>query len=316
MILMKIHADFCIGFLPQWIRKGYNLDRFWAYLPLILICGIFFIMLTVLNVFRRRIRLRALRPSFKQDLLRIPGGSRLVRLDNLNEQINLYLVYVITLPFIIYSALISYSYFLAQQPSPAVIWISSIISSALIAYMAFNLVNLLSRRKRTRLAYEGELAVGQELNQLMPHGYRVYHDFPADTFNIDHIIVGSKGVFAVETRTHSKGAIPNGDQEATVTYDGRMLTFADATDFETIEQAEQQADWLSRWLGAATGEPIAVRAIVTLPGWVVKRTSADGIPVVNPGQFTSLFEHIKPRPLSEIMLNRIKDKLEHKCRNF
>jgi len=272
-------------------------------------------MLAVLNVIRSRIRLRALRPSFKQDLLRIPGGSLLVRLDNLNEQINLYLVYVITLPLIIYSALISYSYFQAEQPSLTVIWISSIISVALIAYLAFNLVKLLSCRKDIRLTYEGELAVGQELNQLMLHGYRVYHDFPADTFNIDHIIVGSKGVFAVETRTRSKGAIRDRSQEATVTYDGRMLTFADATDFETIEQAEQQADWLSQWLGAATGEPIAVRAIVTLPGWVVKRTSADGIPVVNPGQFASLFEHIKPRPLSETMLNRIKDQLEQKCRN-
>jgi len=291
------------------------LNKFWAYLPLILTCGILFIMLAVLNVIRSRIRLRTLRPSFKQDLLRIPGGSLLVRLDNLNEQINLYLVYVITLPLIIYSALISYSYFQAEQPSLTVIWISSIISVALIAYMAFNLVKLLSCRKDIRLTYEGELAVGQELNQLMLHGYRVYHDFPADTFNIDHIIVGSKGVFAVETRTRSKGAIRDRSQEATVTYDGRMLTFADATDFETIEQAEQQAGWLSQWLGAATGEPIAVRAIVTLPGWVVKRTSADGIPVVNPGQFASLFEHIKPRPLSETMLNRIKDQLEQKCRN-
>jgi hypothetical protein len=291
------------------------LDGFRAYLPLILICGILFILFGVLNVIRRRIRLRSLRPSFKQDLLRIPGGSLLMRLDNLNQQINLYLVYVVILPLIIYSALISYSYFQAEPPSGAVIWISSIISIALIAYMAYNLVKFLSRRKGIRLAYEGELAVGQELNQLMLHGYRVYHDFPADTFNIDHIIVGPKGVFAVETHTRSKGAISRGSQEATVTYDGRMLTFADTTDHETIEQAENQADWLSQWLGAATEEPIAVRAIVTLPGWVVKRTSADGIPVINPGQFASLFEHIKPRPLSAMMLDSIKDQLEQKCRH-
>ena len=292
------------------------MDKFLVYLPVILICGILFIMLTVLNVFRRQIRLKSLRPSFKKDMLRIPGGSLLRRLDNLNEQINLYQVYVIVLPLIIYSALISYSYFQAAQPSLTVIWISSTICIALIAYLVFNLAKLLSQRKRTRLGYEGELAVGQELNQLMLHGYLVYHDFPADTFNIDHIIVGSKGVFAVETRTRSKGTARKGSQEATVAYDGRMLTFADTTDFETIEQAEQQADWLSNWLTTGTGEPIAVRAIVTLPGWVVKRTSADGIPVVNPGQFTSLFEHIKPRPLSETMLNCIKDQLEHKYRNY
>ena len=138
------------------------MDGFRAYLPLILICGILLILFGVLNVIRRRIRLRSLRPSFKQDLLRIPGGSLLMRLDNLNQQINLYLVYVVILPLIIYSALISYSYFQAEQPSLAVIWISSIISIALIAYMAYNLFKFLSRRKGIRLAYEGELAVGQE----------------------------------------------------------------------------------------------------------------------------------------------------------
>lgn len=293
------------------------LDKFWAYLPVILVCGILSLLLAVLNVFRRRIRLKSLRPSFRQNLLRIPGGSLLRSLDNLNEQINLYLIYVLMLPLIIYSTLISYSYFQATQPSPAVIWMSAIICIAMIAYLVFNLVRLLSQRKRIRLEFEGELAVAQELNQLMLQGFRVYHDFPADTFNIDHIVVGSTGVFAVETKTRGKGSgSGRSSGEATVTYDGRMLNYADSSDFETIEQAREQADWLSKWLEGATGEPIAVRAIVTLPGWVVRRTSADGMPVVNPGQFASLFEHIKPRPLSETMLKHIKDQLELKCRSF
>ena len=291
------------------------MDKFWVYLPVILVCGILSLMLTVLNLLRRRIRLKSLRPSFRQNLLRIPGGSLLRRLDNLNEQVNLYLIYVLILPLIIYSTLISYSYFQATQPSPTVIWVSAIICIALITYLVFKLVRLLSQRRRIRLDYEGELAVGQELNQLMLKGFLVYHDFPADTFNIDHIVVGTIGVFAVETKTRGKGT-GSSSEEATVTYDGRMLNYADSSDFETIEQAKQQADWLSNWLAAATEEPLAVRAIVTLPGWVVKRTSADGIPVVNPGQFASLFEHIKPRPVSEKMLNRIKDQLEGKCRSF
>lgn len=272
-------------------------------------------MLAVLKALRRRIRLKSLRPSFKQNLLRIPGGSLLRALDNLNEQIHLYLVYVIVLPLILYSALISYAYFRTEHPPLSVIWISAIIGCLVLAYLIFNLARFSSRRKRIRLGYEGELAVGQELNHLMGQGYLVYHDFPADTFNIDHIIVGEKGVFAVETCTRLKGSARTGSQEATVNYDGRMLVYTDKSDFETIEQAEKQADWLSQWLAAATGEPIAVRAVVALPGWVVKRTSADGIPVVNPGQFGSLFDHIKPRPLSETILTRIKEQLENKCRN-
>jgi len=278
--------------------------------------GILFTILAGLNLIRRHIRLKSLRPSFKNNLLQIPSGSLLRQLDTLNEQINLYLIGVIALPLLIYSTLVSCSYFMATKPSGPVLWISTITGTAIIAYFVLALGRLLNRRQRIRLDYEGELAVGQELNLLMREGYRVYHDFPADTYNIDHIVVGSKGVFTVETRTDSQGAARNNHPEPTVAYDGRVLTYADKSDFETIEQAEQQADWLSKWLGATTGEPIAVRAIVALPGWVVKRTSADGIPVVNPTQFASLFEHIKPRSLSETMLNRIMDKLEQKSRNF
>jgi hypothetical protein len=58
-----------------------------------------------------------------------------------------------------------------------------------------------------------------------------------------------------------------------------------------------------------------VRAVVALPGWYVNRTSSDGIPVVNPKQFTLLFKQIKPRDLSEEMIKRIVHQLEQKCRD-
>ena len=87
-------------------------------------------------------------------------------------------------------------------------------------------------------------------------------------------------------------------------------------DFKIIEQAERKASWLSEWIGSAIGEPVAARAIVALPGWFVKRTSADGISVVNPKQFPSLFKHIKPRILTDAMITRIVHQLEQKCRSF
>ncbi len=49
-----------------------------------------------------------------------------------------------------------------------------------------------------------EMAVGQELNNPMCAGYRVYNDVPAEGLNIDHVVVGRNGVFAVETKGRSK----------------------------------------------------------------------------------------------------------------
>lgn len=166
-----------------------------------------------------------------------------------------------------------------------------------------------------RLAYDGELAVGQELNQLTLEGYRVFHDFPADNFNIDHIVVGKKGVFAVETKARSKRTTKNRQKDATVEYNGRVLYYQRGKDLRTIEQAQRQAKWLSNWMGSAIGERVYVRAVVALPGWYVKRTSAEGIPVVNPKQFSSLFKHIEPRLLSEEAFTRVVHQLEQKCRD-
>ena len=165
------------------------------------------------------------------------------------------------------------------------------------------------------MGYDGEVAVGQDLNQLLRDGYHVYHDFPADNFNIDHIAVGTKGVFALETKARSKPDSSQRKEDATVEYNGKVLFFPNRTDTKIIEQTELQAEWLSKWLGKAIGEPVAARGIVVVPGWFVKRTSPDGIPVVNPNQFPSLFEHIQPRELSKETIKRIVHQLEQKCRD-
>jgi hypothetical protein len=206
-------------------------------------------------------------------------------------------------------------YFNKKAPSLLVLVLLGAFLLGLIVYSLYKLTGLLSQRRVMRLGYDGEVAVGQELNQLLRDGYYVYHDFFADKFNIDHIVVGKKGVFAVETKARSKPNSERRNEDATVEYNGRVLHFPKWTDTETIDQAERQSSWLSKWLGSAIGEPVAVRGIVALPGWFVKRTAADGIPVVNPKQFILLFKHIQPRQLPEETIKRIVHQLEQKCRD-
>ena len=91
--------------------------------------------------------------------------------------------------------------------------------------------------------------------------------------------------------------------------------FPNGDDYNTIVQAERQASWISEWISRAVGQQVAARAIVALPGWFVKRTSPDGISVVNPNQFSSLFRHIKPRFLTDEMITQITALIEQKCRD-
>lgn len=285
-------------------------------ISILLSIGPLFIIIGILYLFQFYKQQKEIRSPFTRDLLRSPGQSLLAKLDAINEDLMVYLLYATLGPLTIYSVNISLFYFQKVPKAHFHVWISLCVGIAIIIFFIYKVSKLLSKRRLIRLGYEGELAVGQELDQLMRDGFYVYHDFPADKFNIDHIVVGAKGVFAVETKARSKPTTKNRVEDATVEYDGRTLYFPKGDDFKTIDQAKRQATWLSNWLGNAIGEPIAARAIVALPGWFVKRSSSEGISVVNPKQFSSLFEHIKPRLLSESMITRINHQLDQKCRDI
>lgn len=270
----------------------------------------------ILYLFRFYKKQKKLRSPFTRDLLRSPGQSLLAKLDAINEDLMVYLLYATLGPLAIYSVHIALFYFQEVPKAHFHIWVSVCAGIGILIFSIYKIIKLLSKKRSIRLGYKGELAVGQELDLLMRDGFYVYHDFPADKFNIDHIVVGAKGVFAVETKARSKPTTKNRIEDATVEYDGRTLYFPKGDDFKTIDQAKRQATWLSSWLGKAIGEPIAARAIVAIPGWFVKRSSSEGISVVNPKQFSSLFEHIKPRLLSESMITRINHQLDQKCRDI
>lgn len=49
----------------------------------------------------------------------------------------------------------------------------------------------------------GELRIAEILDDLRSSGYRAFHDLVGDGYNIDHVVVGPAGVFAIETKFRS-----------------------------------------------------------------------------------------------------------------
>ncbi len=75
---------------------------------------------------------------------------------------------------------------------------------AFIAYMLRKLLKAGIRLDHLKAGYDAEVAVGQELDQLMRQGAATFHDLPAEQFNIDHVVVVSEGVFAIESKGFTK----------------------------------------------------------------------------------------------------------------
>ncbi|WP_244363929.1 nuclease-related domain-containing protein [Pseudoalteromonas sp. K222D] len=73
-----------------------------------------------------------------------------------------------------------------------------------LAYVARKLWVESNNLIKLKLGRDAELAVASELIELQSHGYQIFHDIQADGFNIDHLVVGLNGIFAIETKGRHK----------------------------------------------------------------------------------------------------------------
>ena len=184
------------------------------------------------------------------------------------------------------------SYF-PQPPHPI---FYTVVALSGLAYAAFRISRALPTLRALRLAKDGERAVGQFLEHLRVRGYQVFHDVVGSGFNLDHVIIGPAGVFAVETKTFSKPA----RRESKVVFDGqRLLVDGFEPDRDPIVQAKAQASWLRSLLTESTGRKFSVRSVIVFPGWFVEqdRASRREIWVLNPKGLPSFLES-EPQVLS------------------
>ncbi len=132
------------------------------------------------------------------------------------------------------------------------------------------------RVKALKLGLAGERAVGQFLEGLRIGGARILHDIQGDDFNVDHVVVSSRGIYCIETKTITKRR-----PDAIVHYDGlRVLVDGRAPDRDPIKQVTAAAKWLSTQIADSTGKRFWVRPVVVYPGWFVETPlEARGAPV-------------------------------------
>ena len=271
--------------------------------PLMILSGLFYYLNS-----RRRDR----RSPLTRDLLRGPGHSLLKQIEDLNLRIDCHATILATMPLFLYASYLTRSHFGVAVQGDNMGIICGLIWFIFTLHYGKRLRRLLKERQAYRLGLDCELAVGQELNNLMGAGYRVYHDVPGKGFNINHVVVGRNGVFAVETKGRSKPV--KGD--VTVVYNGRTLKFPNRIETDYLDQAKRQAQWLSRRLSEITGKTIPVQPVLVIPGWYVDRIRRGDVLVLNGKKdtefITTQWTHTA---LSRDLIQRIGDVLEGACQD-
>jgi len=221
----------------------------------------------------------------KEPLLRLPGQSIDEQMHNLfNEKLLNYLL--IMLVFFLFT-LVSWIQALGQSPLNP--WLMSITAAPVIAYCVFRVWQALKEMERLRLGREGERAVAEQLDVLKSQGAIVFHDLVGDGFNLDHVVLSSRGIFVVETKTRTKPA----KGSPTITFDGKtVLINGFEPERDPITQAQGNARWLGEMLRASTGKEFPVKPVVLFPGWFVEPfPKGSSAWVLSPKALPSFIEH-------------------------
>jgi hypothetical protein len=207
------------------------------------------------------------RSPLKDSPLRNPGQSLDEEIQNvLDEQL---LPYFFGVVFLWTITLIEV--FGAWRNLPRKPWIYGFIALIGTALLIHRFFNIRRQVRALRLGRDGERVVGQYLDGLRENGARIFHDVPGEGFNLDHVVISGRGIYVVETKTHTKP-----DSNAQVVFDGERVTVAGFTpDRDPVKQATAEAKWLADLLHQSTGKRLPVRGVVLYPGWWVERTNRE-----------------------------------------
>lgn len=264
---------------------------------------------TIIFLFKRQIR--AKKTPLNIELLRSPGQTLQGKIEDLTADILIKALFIPLVPLTIYSIYATQVVLTEKNVSDMVLYVYLMGAAAFIFSLSRDVYTLIKDRNLLGLGYQCKVAVGQELTQLASLGYRVFHDFPADNFNIDHIAVGPQGVFAIDTKGRAKNRKQENDNWK-LKFDGQKLMFPGWSEDEPVKQAQRQSSWLANWLEKSTGEKYKTTPVLAIPGWQIERLASSDTRIFNGKNPTFLTQG--PVVLNDKQINSISFQIDKQCR--
>ena len=188
-----------------------------------------------------------------------------------------------------------------SKPSPAV---ATVVASIVTIYCAYRIRRVYPEFRNLNLGEKGERRVSEVLRTLRDKDYVTFDDLLLEGVNVDHVVVGPGGVFAVETKTFSIfGNVSAGIDASGVLQFGGNPKFKDP-----LKQARACAAIVSAELKRWMHRDIWVNPVVVLPGWRIDPPKVDtGVVILNE---ETIAEFFKTRP-EKLNTSEIRDICSH-----
>lgn len=257
----------------------------------------------------RSLKRRGRRSPFNEKILRLPAFTiRNFQRDTALDGV-LGMMGVFVMPYVTYAMLTG---------SVLVDRIVMVIGALVTAYFLFKSIKNLKLAIQLHLGVEAETHTGQELNFLMRDGAWVFHDIPYQYGNIDHVIISTGGVFAVETKGISKptNAAKTGAENATLSVNGDAIVLPHGRTSAHTNQAKVHAKWLREEIQRRFGASVPVRAVVAIPGWMINGGFDGDCWVVNPKRGNSLRAAVTKQAVDPQLVSSISAWIEDLARSM
>ena len=238
--------------------------------------------------------------------LRLAGQSLRDEIDRLSDE-RLIPFFVFIFAFWIVCAVEWTQKFAGAAPDPR-FW--TLLSLIVTAYGGFQVFRLRPQIRNLHLGERGERRVAEILDRLRSKGFVAFHELPNNGLNVDHVVVGPSGIYAIETKTRSGSGTINYGSECELVFGGRIK------DSRPLRQAQNSARAVHRQLKEDLDQAYWVKPVLVFCGnWHVQQVAGDFVvDVITADQLENYFERQQPE-LTSKEIAQICSHLECSARN-
>jgi len=142
-------------------------------------------------------------------------------------------------------------------------------------FAIYSLIKTVRLRHRMKFIRDANIAVGHQLQQVSTGETRVFHDVATSAGIVDHVVIGQKGLYAVNVVAR------RASKPTHVRLNGHNIEFSNSKTVHPIVKIRAKTARLQKDFRALLGHDVRVRSVIAIPGWEVEKQSSDEHLLVN-----------------------------------
>jgi len=142
-------------------------------------------------------------------------------------------------------------------------------------YAAYRLGKTALARRQLQFVRDANIAIGHQLQQMSANGTRVFHDVGTSAGVVDHVIIGQKGIYAINVVARRSG------KRAHARLRDNTIEYSNGKPEHSIVDIAAKTTRLQKEFRQLLGHKIRVRSVIAVPGWDAGDQSTDEHLLVN-----------------------------------